>query len=246
MTRSVIGPFIKCPHPEMIESCGIAGFDFAVVDMEHTPLSPRDLYSLVLAAECRELDLVVRIPANSEEYFKWCLDLGVKSIQVPHVQSAADVRYAIQNSYFCPRGERGVCRFVRSADFSGLERQEYFAKANEQTQLILQVEGKVGLENIQEILEAGPFHILFIGSYDLSQSLGKPGQIWDPEVVSAIQSIISDCSKRAVRVGTFTDSPEGIKFWIDAGVHMIQYTSDLHLFMQGARHVLEQGVFDES
>ncbi|MEO8104029.1 MAG: aldolase, partial [Betaproteobacteria bacterium] len=57
---SRLGPFVKCPHPEMIEAIALAGFDFAVIDMEHTPLSPRDLYPLVLAAECRGLDLVVR------------------------------------------------------------------------------------------------------------------------------------------------------------------------------------------
>ena len=69
MNKCELGPFVKCPHPEMIEAIGIAGFDFAVVDMEHTPLGPRDLYPLVLAAERRKLSLTVRIPQKNCKHF---------------------------------------------------------------------------------------------------------------------------------------------------------------------------------
>jgi len=235
-----IGVFVKCPHPEMIEAIGIAGLDFAVVDMEHTPLSPRDLYPLVLAAERRKLSLVVRIPQKVDAYFKWCRDLNVARIQVPHIETRDDVLYAIKHSYFSPVGERGLCRFVRAADFSGLGRDDYLAQANASNRLILQIEGKKAVENFPDMVEVLPPGVsVFIGPYDLSQSLGKPGQIWDPEVTAAMDGIIALCQARQIEVGTFTDTPEGIEYWTQRGISYLEYASDLNLFI-GAAHTLLQ------
>jgi 4-hydroxy-2-oxoheptanedioate aldolase len=229
-----LGVFVKCPHPEMIEAIGIAGLDFAVVDMEHTPLSPRDVYPLVLAAERRGLSLVVRIPTKEDAYFKWCRDLNVARIQVPHVETAADARQAIKHTYFSPVGERGLCRFVRAADFSGIGKDAYLAAANASNRLILQIEGKRALANVPEIIDAVPAGTsLFIGPYDLSQSLGKPGQIWDPEVVNAMEVIVAQCQAKNMQVGTFADTPDGVRFWAERGLAYIEYASDLNVFMSG-------------
>ncbi len=230
-----LGPFVKVARPEMIEAIALAGFDLAVVDMEHVPVSQNDLYPLVLAAERRNLELIVRIPVREEPYFKWCLDLGIRNIQVPFVETAEDVAYCVKNSYFGPQGMRGVCRFVRAADFSATPREVYLSEANERTRLIFQVEGQRGVDNLPEILDAAPkSSILFIGPYDLSQSLGKPGQIWDPAVVAQIEAIVAKCSTKGVGVGIFTDTPEGIGFWSQRGVQLIEYATDLKIFMAGA------------
>lgn len=236
MTRSKLGPFVKCPHPEMIETIALAGFDFAVVDMEHTPLGPRDIYPLVLAAENRGLDLIVRIPLKDEAWFKWCRDLNVRAIQVPFVESAADVRQAVEHALFGPQGKRGLCRFTRAADFSAKDGARYIAEANADLQLVLQVEGKKGVDNIDEILEAAPQNsILFIGPYDLSQSLGKPGLIWDAQVVEAIEKIVSKCATKGIGTGIFTDTAAGVTFWAQRGMTLIEYGSDLNLFLSAAK-----------
>ena len=246
LPKALLGPFVKCPHPEMIEAIALAGFDFAVVDMEHVPVTPRDLYPLVLAAENRGLELVVRIPAKEEQWFKWCRDLNIRSIQVPFVETAADVETAIRHSYFSPAGARGLCRFVRAADFSAKPGAHYISEANDSVRLILQVEGKTGVENIDEILAAAPpGSILFIGPYDLSQSVGKPGQIWDAEVVSLIEDIVARCAAENVGVGIFTDTPDGVNFWSKRGVRLIEYGSDLSIFMSGAAKLREATRVDD-
>jgi len=230
-----LGPFVKVARPEMIEAIALAGFDLAVVDMEHVPVSQSELYPLVLAAERRNLQLIVRIAAREEPYFKWCLDLGIRHIQVPFVETAEDVAACIRNSYFSPLGMRGMCGFVRAADFSAKPRDEYLAGANQATQLIFQIEGQRGVANLPEILEAVPKGcVLFIGPTDLSQSLGKPGQIWDPEVVGQVEAIVAKCKAKGVSVGIFTDTPEGIGFWAQRGVGLIEYATDLNIFMAGA------------
>lgn len=235
-----LGVFVKCPHAEMIEAIGLVGFDFAVVDMEHTPLGPRDLYPLVLAAQCRGLSLTVRIPTKDDAYFKWCRDLDVAAIQVPHVESKEDALRAIEQSYFAPQGRRGLCRFVRAAGFSSLPKDTYLREANARNRLVLQIEGLRGIENLPQIVEVMPPEAsIFIGPYDLSQSLGKPGQIWDSAVVAAMDGIVSLCRHRGIDVGTFTDTPEGITHWASRGVAFVEYASDLHLFMQGSAPLMK-------
>ncbi|MEI8086226.1 MAG: aldolase/citrate lyase family protein [Paludibacter sp.] len=231
-----LGVFVKCPHPEMIESIGISGFDFAVIDMEHTPLSPRDLYPLILAAERRSLSLVVRIPQKVDAYFKWCRDLNISRIQVPHVETREDALYAIKHTYFSPDGERGLCRFVRAADFSDLPKDIYIKNANTSNKLILQIEGLIALNNLQQIVEVLPSGVsIFIGPYDLSQSLGKPGRIWDVSVVSEMENIVTYCQSKDVGVGTFTDTFDGIEFWLKKGLSYIEYASDLNIFIDSAK-----------
>jgi 4-hydroxy-2-oxoheptanedioate aldolase len=206
--------------------------------MEHTPLSPRDLYPLVLAAERRQLKIVVRIPQKDEAYFKWCRDLNVSSIQVPHVATKEDALNAIKFSCFYPIGERGLCRFVRAADFSSKDKNDYLNEANSNNQLIFQIEGKNAIQNIPEIVGVmNPSTSLFLGPYDLSQSLGKPGQIWDNAVVEEMLSVIHICKQKRIRVGSFTDSLEGVKFWKDKGLDFIQFASDLNLFLKSAQEL---------
>ena len=228
-----LGPFIKCPHSEMIEALSFSGFDFGVVDMEHVFATVHSLDKLKLAAEARKFDLIVRIPANQEEYFKWVLDLGYEYVQVPFVQSKECVQKAIKHSQFSPVGERGLCRFVRAAEFSAMDKNDYLANSNKKTKLILQIEGETGVKNLDEILAAGSFYAIFIGPYDLFQSLGIPGDIWNPKVTDYMREIIKKCKAKGVKVGTFTDTKEGVEFWAQQQIDFLEYGSDLQLLLSG-------------
>jgi len=216
----------------MIEAIAIAGFDFAVVDMEHTPLGPRDLYPLLLAAEARGLLLIVRIPECAERYVKWCLDMGVEEIQVPNVENAAQVSTLASWSYF---PGRGLCRFVRAADFSAKDGDEYRRAANERAQLVLQIESRAALVELKAIAELSPpGSTIFFGPYDLSRSLGVPGQVAHEDVVTAIKLGISVCRNAGRKTGCFADTPESARYWAEH-VDMIEYGSDLQLLIGAAR-----------
>ena len=234
-----LGPFVKCPHPEMIEAIGIAGFDFAVVDMEHTPLGPRDLYPLILAAECHQLELIVRIPENSERYIKWCLDLGIAYVQVPNILTADDAQAAARAGRFRD-GERGLCRFVRAARFSAMPRVDYINYSDATGRLVLQIEHVSALSNIASIINSMDRGLatIFFGPYDLSASMGKPGAVRDPEVTGAIEAAIRQCKAAGFDVGTFASDAQEGRFWAEREVDMIEYGSDLALFMDGAAGLL--------
>jgi 4-hydroxy-2-oxoheptanedioate aldolase len=234
------GIFIKCPQIEIIETCGISNLDFVVIDMEHTPIGPSDLKPLILASEVRKIEVMLRIPVNKEEYFKWALDLGFKSIQVPQVTNAIDATNAIKQSFFYPLGERGLCRFVRAAEYSSKSKENYLLDSSNDVQITLQIEGSAGIKNIDEILSVPGVQSIMIGPYDLSQSLGIPGEIWNKVVVEEMMKIIKKCKKMKIKVGTFTDTIEGLKFWKKNGVDFIQYSSDMNLFLDSLSIVKNQ------
>tara|TARA_B100000795_G_scaffold267233_1_gene251676 strand:- start:3766 stop:4482 length:717 start_codon:yes stop_codon:yes gene_type:complete len=231
------GIFIKCPQIEIIEVCGIAKIDFVVLDMEHTPLGFNDLKPLLLAAEKHSLEIILRLPANKEEYFKWPLDIGFEHIQVPQIETEEDAHFSIKNTFFYPKGERGLCRFVRAANYSDKDKNAYIKDSNESLKLTLQIEGKKGIDNLDSILSTPNLESIMIGPYDLSQSLGMPGDIWNEEVINEMSEIIKKCKKLNIQVGTFTDTIDGINFWKDRGVDFIEYASDLNLLLDSIKNL---------
>jgi len=236
-----LGPFVRIPRPEIVEILAFSGFDFVVVDLEHGGnIMPDKLYPLLLAAEKNNIKLIVRTPGVKEEYCKWLLDLGVDGLQIPHIKTAEDARNAVSFSRFAPVGERGLCRFVRAAEFSNLSKETYLSSANTQSGIILQIEGKEGLKNIREIVKVPGIDMIYIGPYDMSQSLGLIGQIWHEDVVAAIREIVAVCKEAGIFTGIFTDTPEGIRKWKELGITYINYRIDVELFLTPTKkHIAE-------
>ena len=173
----LIGPFIRLARPEIVEIMAMAGFDFGVVDLEHGGnVNMNDVYPLILAAENRGIKLLARIPGINEMYIKWLLDLGIGGLQIPHIKNKKDAQRAVEYSKFYPLGERGLCRFVRAAEFSNIAKEEYISKANSKSILVLQIEGVEGAQNINEIISVEGIDVIFVGPYDLSQSMGLTGK----------------------------------------------------------------------
>jgi len=142
------------------------------------------------------------------------------SVQVPQIICADDVRKVKEMSRFHPNGQRGVCRYVRAAGFSSRDKSEYFRSADENI-LILQLEGKEAIDNLDSILEEGGMDVLFIGPYDLSQSMGVPGEVTHPLVAEQMRKIVERCLQAGVAVGTFVESAEISDYWRSQGVKYI-------------------------
>lgn len=230
------GVFAKTNDPFFIEIIGKAGFDFVILDCEHGPNSPREMYPLVLASWLSGLLPVVRVGGLSDIDIARALDLGVAGIQVPHLGNAEEARRAVEWSKFAPRGTRGVCRFVRAADFSLQTRAEYFQRQND-VAVIGMVEGAEGIRNLDEILNVEGIDVLFIGPYDLSQALGVIGEVESPRVLKEIEVIVAKCKARNRTVGTFVDNMATAKRYKDLGVQYLAYSVDVGIFADACRAV---------
>ncbi|TXE10149.1 aldolase [Seonamhaeicola algicola] len=229
--QTVFGPFCKLQDPAIVEIAAHSGFDFVIIDMEHGPFSVESAQNMVRAAEAKGITPVVRVTENSETLILRVLDIGVRCIQVPQVCTKADANKVVKAIKFFPKGERGMCRYVRAAEYTNIGPQDHFGKANDSVISIIHIEGMEGIENLPEIVKVDGIDVIFLGPYDLSQSCGVPGDVNNPKVVNAMKDAVEIAKKHGKAVGTFTESPEKAKMWKDIGVQYISYSVDVGLVM---------------
>jgi 4-hydroxy-2-oxoheptanedioate aldolase len=236
----VLGPFMKFSDPAAVEVAGLAGFDFVIIDMEHGPISYESAQNLVRAAQLRNITPVIRVPENKEIYIQRALDIGAGAVQVPQVSTVEAARLVAGASKFFPQGARGMCRYVKAANYSATEKSEYFRKANEDVLTIIHIEGLEGVRNLHEIVKVPGIDIIFIGPYDLSQSCGVPGQVDHPEVVAKMTEAVTMARKNGKVVGTFVESPESVAKWAKLGVQYLSYSVDVGIYMKACEDIVHK------
>ena len=238
--HSVIGPFCKISSTSLVEISALAGFDFVIIDMEHGPVSIESVQNLLNAAQSHGLQVVVRIRENSPSNILQILDIGVQSIQVPQINNVLDAQKVVNSSYYYPKGDRGMCRYVRSASYSKLNKNKYFDSANSEILTIVHIEGIDGINNLKEIMAIDDIDVIFLGPYDLSQSCGFPGQINHPDVINKMKESVKlakDCKKI---IGTFCESPEDVQKWSDIGVQYIAYSVDVGIILDAYTNIINK------
>ncbi len=237
--QTVVGPFSKTSDPSMIEAMGYAGFDFIIIDLEHGPNSILNAQNLVRAAQITGTFPIIRVPENSASAIGKALDIGALGVQVPQISNAEQAKLAVEYAKFGPIGMRGVCRFVRAAEFSNKDRFEYFAEAN-QNYLILQLEGEEAIKNIEAIIAVAYVNIIFLGPYDLSQALGVPGQINHPVVIEKIEYIVNLCKANSKKTGIFTDNLADARRWRELGIDYISYSVDVGIIQEASMTIISE------
>lgn len=237
--KVVMGPFFRIPAPALVEVLGHAGFDLIVIDLEHGPLNIQMAEDLVRACELVRMASVIRVSCNAPHRIQRALDIGAQGVQIPQVGSVSEAERAVRAAMFAPRGMRGVCRFVRAAQYSAMDRFEYFAASNRDTVIILQIEGKEGLENLTDIIEVEGVDVIYVGPYDLSQSLGIPGQVESPIVVERMREVVCLCRQAGVAVGAFADDLAAARRWVEAGVQYMNVGIDVSIIYDCCKNVVE-------
>jgi 2-keto-3-deoxy-L-rhamnonate aldolase RhmA len=234
----VIGPFMNCAYPAFIEICGHAGFDFAIIDMEHGPLHTLVAEDLCRAADCVGLSPVIRVRKNDAPQIQRALDIGSAGVQVPQIESKADAEAVVTAAKYSPLGSRGLSFNTRAGMYTAAGTQ-ITDKLNQESLVVIHVEGKRGVDNLQEIVAVPHIDVIFLGPYDLSQSLGIPGQVRDPRVVELMQKCVTTIRNAGKAVGTFADNPEVAKQWIHAGVQYIGLGVDVAIFLKACQALVE-------
>ncbi|ABR46732.1 2-dehydro-3-deoxyglucarate aldolase [Alkaliphilus metalliredigens QYMF] len=238
--KYVVGPFMKLASPAIVEIMGKAGFDYVIIDCEHGPTNMLQAEDMVRAAKLVGISPVIRVSANDPVMISRALDIGADAVQVPQISTKEDAERVAKAAKFAPLGERGSCPYVRAAEYSHLDKKEYFKKANEETMVIIHIEGEEGAKNIDEILSVEGIDVIFIGPYDLSQSLGVPGEVDHPKVVEMMEMVVEKAKGKGKTVGTFVESPEGAHRWIDLGVQYISYAGDTGIIYQACKDIMQQ------
>lgn len=228
---AAFGVFCELPCPEAVEISGLAGWDFVVLDCEHAPINASMLPGLVRAGNAAGIPVIVRVPSNEAAAIQHALDSGAAGVQIPQIASVAAARQAIEASRFHPLGFRGFNPFVRAADFSSRSIPEFLERSNQEVSVVLQIESAEGIQAVESILELPGLDALFVGPYDLSQSLGVPGETTHPKVFEAAERIAQSAERRGVALGVFTKSEQDARRWLDLGVRYLCYSIDTVLLL---------------
>ncbi len=236
--QTCLGVFSKTTDSAFVEAAGIAGLDFIILDTEHGPANLETLHNHVRAAQLTQMASIIRVKGVDAHAIGSALDTGADGVQVPNISTAQQAESAVKAARFYPQGSRGVCRFVRAANFGNRDKDAYFANANEKL-VILQVEGLEGINNLDEILEVQGFDVLFIGPYDLSQSVGKPGKVDDPEVLELMHIIAQKSQKKGILLGSFSDTIERNASLKNEGFNYIAYSVDVHIYYEALRSIIK-------
>jgi len=232
------GSFLKLTDPAIVEIAGLAGFDFVIIDMEHGPISIETAQNLVRAAEVRNMTPIIRITENHPGLILRALDIGAQGVQIPHISNKSDAQKAVEAIKFHPDGNRGICRFVRAADYSSMDRFKHFEESNHETLTVVQIEGTEGMNNLLEILTVKYLDIIFLGPYDLSQSCGVTGQVNHPKVLEKMHHAVEISQKENKFIGTFVENIEDAQKWIKAGIKYLAFSVDVGIFFEACSNIV--------
>lgn len=238
--ETAMGPFLKIASPAVVEIFGNAGFDYVIIDAEHGPIGMEAAEHLVRAADCVGISPVIRVRDNDPTLITRALDIGAEGIQVPQVSTRESALTVVNAAHFAPEGERGVCRFTRAAAYSHTDKLTYFKEANEKVVVIIHIEGEKGVRNLDEIISVDGLDVIFIGPYDLSQSMGVPGDIDNPLVEEKMKEIVVKARKAGLVVGTFVEDVKAAHKWMDLGIQYISYSVDVGIFYQNLKKIAGQ------
>ena len=231
---------MKFTDPAAVEIMGFAGFDFVIIDAEHGPISMENAQNMIRAAESVNITPIIRVGSNDEVLILRALDIGAQGIEIPQINSKPDAVRAVKSVKYSPQGERGVCRYVRAANYSSMDKFKYFESANKETMIIAHIEGVEGINNLDEILSVSGIDVIFIGPYDLSQSLGIPGQVNNSLVVEKMKEVVSKCKESKVAVGTFADDVETAKSWVSLGVQYMSFSVDVGILYEASENIIRK------
>jgi len=213
----VVGAWLSIGHPTVAEVTASRGFDFVLVDTEHTPMgleTVEDMSRAVDATE-EETEMLVRVPSDDPVRIKRVLDIGVAGVQVPMIETAAEARDVVEATRYPPDGIRGVAS-GRASEY-GDDFQEYVDTANNSVVTIVQIENQTGIENAEEIAAVDGIDAVFVGPADLSANLGIFAEWENDRLDTAIERVVEAGNATDVPVGTLVVNPDDIEMRVEQG-----------------------------
>lgn len=224
-----IGSWITLGHPSIAEIMAKAGFDWLVLDTEHSVLELNEVQAIIQILDGQQCPAIVRLTSNHPDQIKRVMDAGASGIMVPMIKSADDARAAVNSVYYPPEGTRGVG--LARAQGYGSAFQTYRQWLQDNAVIIAMIEHIQAIENIDAILSTPGIDAYIIGPYDLSGSMGRPGELEHPDVQTAIQQILQAGIRhhKAGGVHVIEPDPAMLKQRIGQGFTFLGYSLDIRM-----------------
>ncbi len=232
-----LGAWLSLPSISSARLMARLGFDWLLVDMEHTAQNPTLMADMVAtivdAGTCAP---IVRVPNNSVEWFKWALDAGAWGVLVPMVNTREEAQRAVECSKYPPFGTRSLGGAFAPYAFDISDWPTYARMANDETLVIIQIEGAPALQHLDEILSVPGIDVAFVGPNDLHAQLGLTPSTEgaEPKFMEALEHVKAGARKHHIATGIFSRNGEAAAERVRQGFQMISVTSDISSMVAAA------------
>jgi len=239
----VLGTWVVIPSVLNIDIVTSAGLDFVIIDREHGPITYEKAQEMAVACEANGASPLMRVGDIDKAAIQNVLDVGMHGIQVPNIDYPEDAQRVIECAKYPPEGNRGFSPFTRAGGYSINSSKMLMEKANDNTLVVLNIEGLEAIKNVDEILALEAVDILFVGLFDLSKALGIPGDVENPRIMEQLQRIVDKAERAGKYVGTIATSPERLRYFKSMGVKYLVYLVDCDMLRSAYATVID--VFKE-
>ncbi len=236
--ETLIGVFADLASPLAAELCGIAGFDWIVLDLEHGESTEADLLALLYATETTSMTALVRAQSAERLRIGRTLDLGAAGVMLPQLQSIEEVRAAVAYLRYPPVGQRGIALRTRGADMGAIGHADVARVVNERIVGIVQIESRGALAAADEIAALDEVDVLFVGPADLSHALGIPGQFTDAAYLDALRAVVAATERHGKAAGILIYDAAALPGLLKIGFRFIGLGSAGSFISAGARAML--------
>lgn len=238
--ESLVGTWVSVGHPVIVEVTAMSGFDFLLLDTEHTSMSLESVENAARAVDAVSsgTETVVRVPENDPVRIKRVLDIGVAGVMAPMIETAEEARSLVEATCYPPEGIRGIA--TGRATGYGRKFEEYVSEANDRILVIVQLETREGIRNAADIAAVEGVDALFVGPADLSGSLDVFAE-WDAEeLMTAITKAIEAGQEANVPVGTLAVREDNIKPRVEQGFDYLVVGKDTTTLLERNQELRQQ------
>lgn len=243
--QSQIGCYVTLPSPDVVELLARAGMDYVIIDRQHASPDWQTLAHMIRAAEAAGCAPLVRMDTKDPETILKVLELGAEGINLPLVETAAEIRRATDAIFYPPVGRRSACGHTRAGGYNSRRSEfgEHVRRQHARVALWVAVESPEAVARIGEIAASDPGpDVIGVGRGDLSAALGLYGQVDHPEVIAATERAMAEVGARSAgrsAMSIMVQKPEDIGRWLARGSRLVTYAADVILLMDAARSAVE-------
>jgi len=235
-----VGAFVGLGAPASAELVARAGFDWAILDLEHGMGSVSDLHAQLLAVQTTPTAAIVRVPSVERLRIDRALDLGADGVMLPQVRSAAEARDGVSWMRYPPAGVRGVALVTRGAGYGAVDHPAIAEQVNESLLGVFQVESPEAVAAADDLASIDGVDVLFVGPADLSHTMGIPGRFDDREFVAALDRVVGACRAHGKAPGILLKDGASVAASRARGFTFLGVGSDVAFVIAGARRELDE------
>ncbi len=224
--KVALGTWSALSSPNVVSVIGTTGLDFVIIDLEHSSTSLEIAENMLKSAQTTQCTPIIRTADNVESNILRSLEIGCQAIMIPHVEDPETANRVVQACKYYPEGNRGMGPATRHHDYCHENLQNSLIHTNRETFVGILIESNDGISLIDDIAKTPNLDVIYLGIYDISQSVGVPGQLSHPKVADGLQKSADIIRGRGLIAGSYAPSVKYYELLLNAGFQFIAYQND--------------------